>query len=165
MSNIDPLGLGPFSLPGSDYAGQGQGFAAQQTATAYSTVTGFGVNVEVSTINPVTSSGGGQYGLNLEYTQSSGWHLYKYYTPKSCSAGGYLPGVSVTGNIAYGSGDWTGLFNNYSAAYDWMSGGFLNSPDFTGGGYYGINFGWGKGPAGFGTSVTNYEYVYPQSQN
>lgn len=35
-----------------------------------------GLSLEVSTINPFSSSGGGSYGLNFEYTSSSGAHWY-----------------------------------------------------------------------------------------
>jgi hypothetical protein len=121
--------------------------------------TAFGVSDEVSTINPFTSSGGGQYGLNLEYTQDTGLHWYWYYTPGSWHSGGFMPGGSVTGNIAYGNGDWTGLFNNYGGKLGWASGGDFNSTDFTNGGYWGMNFGWGSVPRNWGESERYKLYI------
>jgi RHS repeat-associated protein len=115
-----------------------------------------GVSFDMSTINPLTSGGGGSYGLNLEYTAEAGLHLYGYYTPNRSPSIGFLPGWSLTLNSAVGSGPWTGPFENYTAAVGLSTLGFFRSPTD---GYTGINIGVGKGP-GLGATMTEYQMIW-----
>jgi len=120
-----------------------------------------GVSGEVSTINPFTSGGGFIYGINLEYTSDSGWHLYKFATPDNTGSLGLLLGPNIQANAALGNGDWSGEFEG--------AGGSLNNGICGGAfwsneepwssdepGYFGLSGGWGLGPAGLGVTTTNY---------
>jgi hypothetical protein len=69
----------------------------------------FGPSLELSTINPFTSFGGGAYGGNLQYVPGYGVDFYTYGTPSNQASLGWTQGISLTGNLAYGEGAWTGL--------------------------------------------------------
>jgi hypothetical protein len=69
-SQIDPLGLCS-GLP-SYSAAEAQGLAIQQLWKFLTTPSSWGISFEVSTINPFTSGGGGEYGLNFQYTDAEG---------------------------------------------------------------------------------------------
>jgi RHS repeat-associated protein len=119
----------------------------------------FGFSLEVSTINPFTSGGGGAYGMNPQYVPGYGWDLYVYGTPNNQPSSGWAPGISFTGNAAYGEGAWTGIFESAQGGIGPTSFSQFNSP-LTGPdlGYYGISFGGGLSPTfgGLGTTTTNY---------
>jgi RHS repeat-associated protein len=120
-----------------------------------------GFSFEFSTINPFSSGGGGSYGLNAEYTSSSGWHLYKYYTPCKEGSTGFLVGPSVQVNGATGTGDWTGPFESGAGSYTLITGGFFQTPPNQGDpGYFGGTIGLGKGPPGVGFTNTTYDRIW-----
>jgi hypothetical protein len=122
-----------------------------------------GISFEVSTINPITSGGGGVYGLNLEYTSSSRWHLYTYGTPNDVGSVGFLPGLSLTGNIATGSGDWTGPFQSSTGSYDIGTAGYFQTlSNLPGPGYQGLSLGLALGPPGLGSTTTLYNRAFPE---
>ena len=113
-----------------------------------------GISLDISTINPFTSGGGGVYGLNLEYTSDAGWNLYTFNTPNDQPSSGFAPGVSLTVNGALGNGSWEGPFNAVNGSYGAVTAGQFNSTD---NGYYGLQGGLDLGaPYGVGTTVTNY---------
>jgi RHS repeat-associated protein len=123
-----------------------------------------GFNLEVSTINPFTSGSGGSYGINLQYTSDAGWHLYTYGTPNDTGSVGFLPGVSLTGNVATGNGDWTGPFESGNGSFGPFTGGYFqtpaNQPDP---GYFGLTFGGALGPPGLGFTSTTYKRTFPDT--
>ena len=121
-----------------------------------------GISIEVSTINPWTSGGGGTYGLNLEYTKSNGWGLFTYNTPNKTPSSGFLVGPSVQMNVATGTGDWSGPFDSGAGSFGPITGGsFVSSPGAgETAGYFGFSLGLGKGPPGVGTTTTNYVQVW-----
>jgi len=124
-----------------------------------------GGSLEFSTINPFTSGGGGvMYGINWEYTSSSGGHWYTYSTPNNVGSAGFLPGVSVQVNAATGTGDWTGPFESGAGSYWFITGGYfhtsLDQPDP---GYFGISIGGTWGPPGLGFTRTKYKRMFPDS--
>ncbi len=120
-----------------------------------------GISFEASTINPFTSGGGGSYGINFEYTSSSGFAAYKYGTPNNVASVGFLPGVSATVNIATGNGDWTGLFNSGNGSFGVVTGGYFQSPpDQPDPGYFGVQAGVALGPPGLGFTTTNYSPLF-----
>ena len=126
-------------------------------------ITAGGLSLEISTINPVTSGGGGVFGCNLEYTSDSGLHWYGYHTPNDVDSLGYLPGVSFTGNIATGHGDWTGPFEIGNGAFDIITGGYFHTPaDQPEVGYFGLTFGVALGHPGFGYTRTDYNRLFPE---
>ena len=128
---------------------------SQSTQNPSSSGFAFGISIDFSTINPFTSGGGGTYGFNLEYTSSTGFGLYGFYTPNSTNSLGFAPGVSLTGNAAVGTGPWTGLFNSSSASADILTAGaFQSSPASPG--YTGYQAGVAIGPPGYGATQTNY---------
>jgi hypothetical protein len=122
-----------------------------------------GFGIEISTINPFTSGGGGAYGINLEYTSTSGWHLYKYSTPNNTSSLGFAPGICFSGNLAMGTGDWTGPFENGTGNLGPITGGYFQSPpDESEPGYFGGSLGIGIGfPADLGFTPTTYYRMSP----
>ena len=117
-----------------------------------------GISFEFSTINPFSSGGGGSYGINWEYTSSGGSHLYTYSTPNDVGSVGWLPGVSLTGNVATGTGDWTGPFESGAGQVGFVTGGFFHSPnDQPDPGYFGLTLGAAM-PPGFGLGFTRTTY-------
>jgi RHS repeat-associated protein len=118
-----------------------------------------GFSFEISTINLFASGGGGAYGINPQYVPGYGWDLYLYGTPNDKASSGWAPGISLTGNLAYGEGAYTGLFKSAQGGLGLFSFSQFNSPlegpDL---GYYGISFGPGYSPTfgGLGTTTTNY---------
>ncbi len=123
-----------------------------------------GISLEFSTINPFSSGGGGAYGLNWEYTSSTGSHLYKYSTPNDVKSWGFFPGVSLTGNFATGSGDWTGPFGTVAGNYGFLTGALFRSSDAQPDeGYFGISFGGSiPFPYGLGLTRTKYYRLFPE---
>ena len=122
----------------------------------------WGLSIDYSTINPWSSSAGGVYGWNLEYTSDSGWGLYKYSTPDDLTSNGFLPGVAIQLNIATGNGDWTGPFDSSSGSYAIVTGGSfqtpLDQPDL---GYFGLTGGLSLGLPGIGQTEANYQLIIP----
>ena len=117
-----------------------------------------GIALTISTINPITYGSGGVYGLNLEYTDDAGLHLYSFYTPAKCDSTGLNPGVSLTANFANGSGPWTGPFVQTDASVGPVSGGFFETPDT---GYFGGQLGVSAGtPYGLGQTIANYKVIW-----
>jgi hypothetical protein len=122
----------------------------------------FGLSFEVATINPFSSFGGGAYGVNLQYVPGYGVGLYTYGTPNEQGSSGWAPGISLTGNVAYGESAWTGLFDSAQGGFGPLSFSQFNSPlhgpDL---GYYGGSLGVGISPTfgGLGTTTTNYDTV------
>jgi RHS repeat-associated protein len=123
-----------------------------------------GVAMGADMVIPGFGGGGGSFGLNLQWTRDQGWALYAY-GPDETDAFGYSVGGSCQVNVAWGSGEWTGLFENYSASYKWISGGYFQSPDFWSNdqpGYVGVSLGVGASPPKVGPpvsasyTVTNY---------
>ena len=124
-----------------------------------------GLSLEISTINPFTSGGGGSYGINLQYTSDSGWHLYTYNTPNDVGSLGFLPGISLTGNAATGTGAWTGPFETSTGSF-WLftSGYFQTPPDQPDLGHFGLSFGGSLGPPGLGFTKTVYRRLFPEPE-
>lgn len=123
-----------------------------------------GFSLEFSTINPFSSGGGGSYGINWEYTSSTGSHLYTFSTPNNVRSAGFLPGVSLTGNIATGNGDWSGPFESGAGSYGPITGGFFHTPaNQPGPGYFGLSFGGTFGPPGVGFTETTYRKMFPDN--
>lgn len=123
----------------------------------------FGISFSVSTINPFTSGGGGNYGINLEYTSSCGLHLYGFGTPNGQPSTGFSLGAGVAVNAATGTGSWEGPFLQDEGNIGPASGGGFESPGATldNGGYIGAQIGAGVGaPVGLGATVTNYTKWY-----
>jgi len=131
--------------------------ATQQNPQEIKSCWAAGINFEFSTINPVTSGGGGSYGVNLEWTAGHGLAIYTYGTPQNTSSQGFLIGPSVSLNAAKGKGGWTGLFDSVAGSYGPATGGaFWSTPGADDPGYFGVNLGFGKGPPGIGATTTNY---------
>jgi hypothetical protein len=123
ISRRDPLGLLGFDgLTGGITPAEAQGLSIQQMANnvLQALSVAFGFSIEVSSINPVTSGGGGAYGINFEHTACEGSRWYKYGTPNNSSSFGFLPGISFTGNVAIGVGSWTGPFNKALLNSKWV---------------------------------------------
>jgi len=124
-----------------------------------------GISIELSTINPFTSGGGGAYGINLEYTSSGGLGLYTYGTPNDLASSGWAPGVSAQVNGAWGTGEWTGLFEGGGGGIGVISGSYFNSPDWIpdDGYYLGASMGVGVSPTPLtlGFTTTNYTDITP----
>ena len=121
----------------------------------------FGLALELSTINPLTSRGGGIYGLNLQYTGDCGVGLYLYGSGSNQQASGFLLGLSVQGNIATGSGAWSGPFDAAGGSYGPASIGYFQTPaSEPDAGYAGLAGGAGIGaPLGLGVARTDYVSV------
>ena len=118
----------------------------------------WGFSAEICTINPFTSSGGGvQFGINLQWTSESGWHLYSYSTPHDVPSHGFLIGGDATFNYAEGSGSWTGQFNSVGGSVDIISGSIFWTPG-SGPGWRGYSIGLGVGPPGIGITQTDYKF-------
>jgi hypothetical protein len=99
------------------------------------------------------------YGINVAHPSDGGWNAYTYAMPNNSQSAGFLPGISFTGNIAVGRGDWTGPIDNFGGAYGIYSGGaFQSSVSNDASGYIGRYFGFGWGPPGVGMARTNYDY-------
>ena len=77
------------------------------------------------TINPLTSGGGGKYGVNLEWTSSGGLNFYIFDKPDDISSFGLDVGVSGTLNFAAGDGEWTNYFDSLSGAGGPFAGGLF----------------------------------------
>ena len=108
-----------------------------------------GVAVQVATVNPFTSGGGGVWGGNQ---QSFGATTYNY--TYSGTGAGLDVGASVQSVWAYGSGSWTGPFHSISIS----AGPFSGSIFWTSGkgGWTGASFGLAAGSPGAAYEVTNY---------
>jgi len=119
----------------------------------------FGFSLDLSTINPFTSTGGGTYGINLQYTSEVGWNVYVYGTPNNVQSVGFEVGLSGTFNLALGRGNWTGPFDQYTGSYGLVQAGFFNTPpDDPSSSYSGVQLGGTLGfPAGLGATRVNYQ--------
>ncbi len=91
-----------------------------------------GFSVSVSTVNPITSGGGGVYGVNLQTffhdsADPRDWEpeVFVFGTPNKSGSIGFAPGISLTENLAWFSQDadhpdvdagadtWKGPFTSY----------------------------------------------------
>lgn len=110
------------------------------------------VAANVSTVNPLTSGGGGTWGINAQSIPggTSTFNEYNY----SGNGLGLDVGGSAQSVWAWGSGTWTGQFNSVNAA----AGPFAASVFWTPGkgGYFGFSFGLGIGLPGIDYQETNY---------
>ena len=174
VSHVDPLGLyalitqnGTDGLTGGITPAEAQGLSIQQMANnvVQALSVAFGFSIEGSSVNPVTSGGGGAKGYNLEYTSDEGWQLYAV-NPNDAPSEGFLLGPSFTGNLAVGTGSWTGPFDNVAASYGpgmfGVTAGYFYSSSPVGGpdypGYFGVTLGISGGPPGAGQYQTTYDY-------
>ena len=163
MKYIDPWGLAPggmdFGLTYGDTIAQS---LQHQEDTVLPQHTAYGISGEGAFINFLSLSPEGAYGLNLEHTPSMGWQLY-YYTPSNAANAGLYAGAGIQINVAFGDGDWTGLFNNIEASYEFFGANYFWSPQGQGD-WEGLSAGLGVGlPAGLAFTQTNYQYFFPQS--
>jgi RHS repeat-associated protein len=146
-------GAGVGSGSGAGTAGDPGSAQRQQNQSCWAA----GISFSFSTINPVTSGGGGTYGLNVEWTTGGGLAVFTYGTPDATPSQGFLLSSGVSINGAVGKGPWSGLFNSTTGAYGPVSGGFFQSPP--GGddpGYFGLEARAGPGLPGVGSTTTNY---------
>ena len=120
-----------------------------------------GVSVDVSTISPYTPSGGGSYGLNLEYLPGQGLGFYTFATPKNVRSAGIDIGVSATFNAAVGSGPCKGKFLTAMGSYLYAAVGGFGTPSDQAtaqsigwqGAQVGVTYGL---PGGVGETLTRY---------
>lgn len=86
------------------------------------------------------------------------WHLYDFYTPNKCPSSGFNPGISLSANVASGSGSWTGPFMQTDASATVLAAGYFQTPDT---GYVGGQLGFSAGtPAGIGQATAVYKVVW-----
>jgi hypothetical protein len=116
-----------------------------------------GVVANASTVNPLTSGGGGTWGRNAQSIPggTSTFNQYNY----SGNGLGLDVGGSVQSVWAWGQGSWTGQFDSVNAA----AGPFAASVFWTPGkgGYFGFSFGLGIGLPGVDYQETNYTCKAP----
>jgi len=123
-----------------------------------------GASIDVSTINPFTSGGGGSYGVNLEFVGGQGLGVYTFATPSDSASIGVDIGASATVNRAYGSGPWEGDFYTVMGSVGYVTGGGFLTPagampafDEPGYGWYGLQAGGTYGfPAGIGSNLSRF---------
>jgi hypothetical protein len=108
-----------------------------------------GASVQVATVNPFTSGGGGVWGANQ---QSFGASTYNY--TYSGTGAGLDVGASIQSAWAWGSGSWGGPFKSISFSAGPFSGSIFWTPGT--GGWTGASFGLGVGSPGAAYEVTNY---------
>ena len=108
-----------------------------------------GASVQVATVNPFTSGGGGVWGANQ---QSFGATTYNY--TYSGTGAGLDVGASIQSAWAWGSGSWGGPFKSISFSAGPFSGSIFWTPGK--GGWTGASFGLGVGSPGAAYEVTNY---------
>lgn len=136
-------------------------------------------------IVPGLSGGGGILGLNLEgflsfnalplggvvggfgfavpYISDFGLGVYRYQTPSGDTPTfGFSSGGSVTGNIALGTGPYTGLFSSFEGnigpvAVGWFGSGLTIQPPLFVGGSFGLSEGAPFGAAG---TVSDYTALF-----
>jgi RHS repeat-associated protein len=121
-----------------------------------------GATLDLSTINPFTSGGGGSIGINAQYVPGEGYGIYTFSTPRSSGSSGFDIGAALTVNVAGGSGPWSGDFlNAMGSLYYGTFGGFgTPSSQFPehGLGWHGVQAGLTVGfPSGMGGTVTSYK--------
>ncbi|MCI0410207.1 MAG: hypothetical protein L0191_16895, partial [Acidobacteria bacterium] len=124
-----------------------------------------GISIDLSTINPFTSGGGGVRGLNLQFVPGEGLGLYEVRRREGARTAGLDIGFAfLTGNVAIGSGPWAGDFLQGMASYEGATAGAFGStsgafPGLGPGapGWYGIQGGGTLGPPGLGGTVTTYQ--------
>ena len=136
-------------------------FLLKAIATGSCPPAALGVSFDLSTIG--FSSGGGSYGLNLEYVPGDGLGFYTFGTKDNSTSAGFDVGASLTANVAFGSGPWSGDFLTAMGAYMLPTGGGFETPssefpgiDQPGIGWYGIQAGAAIGSPGVGRTITNY---------
>lgn len=121
-----------------------------------------GISLDVSTINPWSSGGGGVYGINIESGPREEAAVYFYYTPNDIRSTGFDVGGSLTLNAGFGdSGEWTGRTEQVTGSYGLLGGGAFWSPStdpsspWTGG-----QAGLSVGLPGVGSTTTEYLYLF-----
>jgi len=140
----------------------GFGVASSLSGLATAELSG-GISVEVSIVFPGLSNGGGTVGANVQFGGGiTGLYLYAP-APDGPDSIGYSVGAAIQGNLAVGSGAWTGRFTNVEASGAIFSGGYFYSPSLYSafdapGGWQGFSFGFAAGP---GASVTDTVYSGP----
>jgi YD repeat-containing protein len=166
ITNIDPWGLDAtgglnFGMTINDAIAQNLQHQEERVLPEH---TAYGVSAELTLINSLASNPGGAYGYNLEHTPAMGWQLY-FFTPSDTgSTTGLNVGAGLQFNVAVGDGEWTGLFNNVESSYLAAQASYFWSPPGTGN-WQGNSGGIGVGlPIGLGSTQTNYQYFFPQSQ-
>jgi len=129
-------------------------------------VLGFGFSAEFSNVNPWASGGGGIWGLNIQLLvggPDAGLGLYLY-TPDITPGGetasqGVNIGVGAGFNVTWGTGGWTGIFENTGVAYGEGVSVGLNSFASPGGtGWQGVGVGGSLGPLPGSAYSTNTDY-------
>jgi RHS repeat-associated protein len=159
------VGIGLLGLPGGDPDGE---YAPpwddnRVNLDAPETKFGWAAGIELDgTFIMPTSGGGGQVGLNLEYTSDNGFGLFLV-TPTSAASEGVGVGLSLNANVAVGHGSWAGPFENRNAGIGALGvGHFQSSPGSygPGEGYAGISVGVGKGPLPLPVSASYCETNY-----
>ena len=118
-----------------------------------------GITLDASTVNPLTSGGGGIYGLNLQYVPGHGLALYGLHTPNREGSFGLDLGIAATVNQAIGGGPWAGRFDSATGSYLLGTGAAFWSPDGDlSSGWYGVQDGVTFGlPVGLGLARTEYD--------
>jgi RHS repeat-associated protein len=111
-----------------------------------------GVSLSLSTINPVSSGGGGVWGYNYQSVPGARCSQYLY----SGSGVGLDVGASIQSVWAWGEGEWAGEFRSVNVNFLVLSGSVFWSPGS--GGWTGFTFGLGAGLPGLAYQETNYRY-------
>lgn len=134
--------------------GGGGGVGAQTPQTPCAVPPGnhlsAGVSTSVATVNPSTSGGGGVWGGNQQSFGNSAPNNYSY----SGAGLGLDVGASMQQVVAWGSGPWTGTFNQWSFSAGSVSGSIFWTPGK--GGWTGASLGFGLGLPGLAREKTNY---------
>ncbi|GIE94647.1 FG-GAP-like repeat-containing protein [Paractinoplanes rishiriensis] len=127
---------------------------------------GVGISLDLSFIQPFTSGQGGSLGINLQFLSAGpdrGFKIWKY-VPAADPSAGLSVGASLQFNLAWGNGEWSGLFDNYGGGVGRWGGAAFESPGAaeTQEGWQGVSIGPGVGPIplpSFYGTRTNYSEV------
>jgi hypothetical protein len=114
-----------------------------------------GVMESASSVNPLTSSGGGVVGYNNQSASSDPTDQYYF----DGGGVGLNVGVSLQSVWAYGSGTWTGAFKSVNVSASFFAGSIFWTPGP--GGWVGMTFGLSVGFPGVSYEQTNYNYRHP----
>jgi RHS repeat-associated protein len=109
-----------------------------------------GVEVQVATVNPFTSSGGSIKGLNWQDVPGT---LHKSYYYKG-GGHGLNVGVSAQSVWAVGQGPWTGKFKAWGGSILVINASYFWSPD---GGWRGVTYGFGLSPFRWPKGQADYD--------
>jgi hypothetical protein len=122
-----------------------------------------GLSLQISSVIPGMSGGGGIAGFNVQVfagPSDFGFGIYEYNTPSSDNSIGVSAGASLTGNVAWGNGQYTGLFTQLEANVSDISAGYFTTTgmqSFSDPGFVGGNAGFSIGsPLGEALTVSNY---------